>query len=53
MPQEVDTKTPIYYPYEINLAPFGQQTTEERFDLRILGKINNVVKIESQTERML
>jgi hypothetical protein len=36
MPQEVDTKKPIHYPCEVNFAPFGQQITEERFNIRIL-----------------
>jgi hypothetical protein len=36
IPQEVDTKKPIHYPYEVNFAPFGQRMTDKRFDLRIL-----------------
>ena len=47
----MNAKKPLHYAHEVDFAAFGQQTAEESFDRRILGEVDEVIDIETKSER--
>jgi hypothetical protein len=51
-PREVDAKEPFNNTHKINLAAFTEQAAEQGFNSGIFGKVDEVVNVKAQRERM-
>jgi hypothetical protein len=51
-PREVDAKKPFDNPHKIHFAAFTEEAAKQGFDGGIFRKVNKVIHIKPQCERM-
>jgi hypothetical protein len=49
-PREMNSEEPFDNAHKVDFATFGQKTTEELFDRRVFGEIDEIVNVETKGE---